>query len=239
MIIEKILYSLPYTRLFLLTLGYFLFLYFAIGPLFQYICKVLYRKKLLEKIAPGEVSKEQLSFEIGHSLRSIILFGFSGIPIIYLIRKGSITLLPDTIVNIITGIIILTIWNEIHFFIVHRIMHLPFFMRKVHAVHHRSVVPTVYSVYSFHWFEAVLLSTVPLTIAPFVPLCALSIALYPLASILLNYAGHCNYRFGNGTGPSWKTFGTRHAEHHFKRSKNYGFATHLLDWLYSFNINKK
>jgi sterol desaturase/sphingolipid hydroxylase (fatty acid hydroxylase superfamily) len=112
-------------------------------------------------------------------------------------------------------------------------MHLRLFMRSVHAIHHRSVVPTVYSVYSFHWFEAFLLSTVSLIIAPFISFCPLAIGLYPLVSILLNYAGHCNYRFGSGKGPAWQVLGTRHAEHHLKQSKRYGFASPFLDWLSS------
>lgn len=175
-----------------------------------------------------------------HSMLSIIIFGFSSLPLIYFIRTGAITMLPDTALNIVAGTVLLNIWNEVHFFIVHRIMHLPFFMKNVHLIHHRSAVPTVWSVYSFHWFEALLLSTVPLTIAPFVPLSPMAIALYPLSSIVLNYSGHCNYRFGSGDGPSWKLLGTRHAEHHYKRRQNYGFATDVLDWLYSnFNPRKK
>ncbi|NQY09838.1 MAG: sterol desaturase family protein [Flavobacteriales bacterium] len=168
-----------------------------------------------------------------HSLKSVLIFGFSGLPIVYLIRSGDITLLPNTFLNVVIGIALLTAWNEIHFFVVHRIMHLPFFMRNVHIIHHTSKTPTVYSVYSFHWFEALLLSTVPLTITPFVPFSIMAIFLYPLASILLNYAGHCNYRFGKGTGASWKLFGTFHNEHHAKGKKNYGFASDLLDKLNS------
>jgi lathosterol oxidase len=239
MFIERILYSYSYIQLYFLTTAYFLLLYVGLAPLFLYACKVLHRSNLLQKIAVGDVSREQIRFEMSNSVRSILIFGFSVWPLIYLIRQGIITLIPNSVLNVLVGLLILTVWNEIHFFVVHRIMHLRYFMQHVHAVHHRSVVPTVYSVYSFHWFEALLLSTVPLTIAPFVSFSPLAIALYPLASILLNYAGHCNYRFGEGTGPSWKILGTRHAEHHFRRRKNYGFATPFLDWLHALYTHKK
>jgi sterol desaturase/sphingolipid hydroxylase (fatty acid hydroxylase superfamily) len=89
------------------------------------------------------------------------------------------------------------------------------------------------SVYSFHWLEAVLLSTVPLTIVLFLPLSFISIAIYPLTSILLNYSGHCNYRFGNGIKNSWKLFGTLHNEHHYKNKDNYGFVLQLFDHIIS------
>ena len=229
--VHFILYESSYLTLYGLVTAYFLLLYFGLAPVFLEACKFLSRKKIVHKIINKEVSEKQIRWEILHSLKSIFIFGFSAFPIVYLIRSGTISLLPDTTFNIFLGIIILTVWNEIHFFAVHRLMHLPFFMRKVHLIHHKSNIPTVYSVYSFHWFEALLLSTVPLTIAIFVPFAPIAIFLYPLASILLNYAGHCNYRFGNGTGQSWKLLGTNHNDHHARGRKNYGFASDLLDKL--------
>ncbi len=239
MFIEKLLYSYSYAQLLLFTTAYFLVLYFGLAPLFQGICSFLHQKKLLQKISTRPVSRGQVRFEMMNSLRSIIIFGFSSWPLIFLIREGRITLLPDTVPNVIIGLAVFTLWNEIHFFVIHRIMHLPYFMRRVHAIHHRSVTPTVYSVYSFHWLEALLLSTVSLTIAPFVAFSPVAIGLYPLVSVLLNYAGPCNYRFGSGHGPAWKVLGTRHAEHHLKQSRNYGFATNILDWLSSLMATKK
>ncbi len=132
---------------------------------------------------------------------------------------------------------LLTLWNEVHFFVVHRLMHFDFFMRHIHFIHHKSRIPTVYSVYSFHWFEAFLLSTVPLTILPFIPFSIVAVFIYPFVSILLNFAGHCNYRFGNGKRDQWLNFGTAHNTHHTKGRKNYGFALNFLDKLFS-RLNK-
>ena len=106
-------------------------------------------------------------------------------------------------------------------------------MRNVHYIHHKSRVSTVYSVFSFHWLEALLLSTIPLTIVPFIPFSIVAVFIYPLVSILLNFAGHCNYRFGDGKGTSWKLFGTYHNEHHSRGRKNYGFSLNFLDKLFS------
>lgn len=229
--LNNFLYNYTYTTLFGLSFVYFLVLYFGIAPLFDSVCKVLHTKKIVHQIVQKEATKKQVLFEIKHSLKSIFIFGTSIIPIVYLIRLGVITFLPNTIFNVLLGLVILNLWNEVHFFIVHRVMHLPFFMKNVHYIHHQSKVPTVYSVYSFHWLEALLLSTVPLTITLFVPLSPIAIAIYPLVSVLLNYSGHCNYRFGNGTGKSWYLFGTHHNEHHFKNRKNYGFLSPFLDYL--------
>jgi Delta7-sterol 5-desaturase len=238
-IIYDIMYEYSYFHLYLLVFLYFMFLYFVVSQVFLSICKFLYKKGLLNKIIDKEPSKNQVKKEIRFSLLSILVFGFSGIPIIYLIRKGIITMLDDTFINIIIGVLFLSIWNEIHFFTVHRVMHLPFFMKKVHHIHHQSKIPTVYSVYSFHWLEALLLSTVPITIIAFVPVSPLVLVAYPFASILLNFAGHCNYRFGNSQGATWKLFATHHNEHHFKFRKNYGFASNLLDKLHNLIFNKR
>jgi lathosterol oxidase len=228
-LVDNILYEYSYPQLYVLVFLYFIFLYYALAPVFLWGCKLLSSKNIVHKIVDKEVSQKQIHLEKKHSLKSILIFGFSALPVIYLVRINALVLLPDTTINIIIGILILTIWNEVHFFVVHRIMHFPFFMKNVHAVHHKSIIPTVYSVYSFHWLEALLLSTVPITIVLIIPLSPIAIFLYPLASILLNYAGHCNYRFGDGQGADWKLFGSHHNDHHVKFTKNYGFASNLLD----------
>ncbi len=177
-----------------------------------------------------EVSKKQIRFEIYHSLKSIFIFGFSILPIIYLFRNGKIIMLPNTTSSIFIGLIVLIFWNEIHFFIIHRIMHIPFFMKNVHRVHHKSKITTVYSVFSFHWLEALLLSTVPITIIPFFAFAPLAIFIYPFISILINFSAHCNYRFGNGK--KWQLIATQHNQHHYNLRKNYAFALNKLDHLY-------
>ena len=231
--IENILSNYSYFILFGLSFGYFIFLYFGIGTLFLFACKILESNNIINKINAEEISKKQTVFEIKHSLKSIVIFGFSIIPIIYLVRVGEIDLLSNTWSNVLIGIIILSIWNEVHFYVVHRIMHQKFLMKHVHSIHHQSKTPTVYSVYSFHWFEAFLLSTVSLTIIPFIPISILAVFLYPLVSILLNFAGHCNYRFGEGKGDSWRLFGTFHNEHHRRGRRNFGFTLNFLDQLFS------
>ncbi len=232
-LIENILYEFSYLTLSAMSFGYFMVLYFGVGTLFLLSCKSLESMKVLQKIESKALEKKQTNFEIAQSMQSIIIFGFSVIPIIYLIRKDFIVLLPNTWPIIFLGIVLLTIWNEVHFFIVHRLMHFNFFMKHVHFIHHKSRIPTIYSVYSFHWFEALLLSTVPLTILPFIPFSIVAVFIYPFVSILLNLAGHCNYRFGQGKGNYWVNFGTAHNEHHTKGRKNYGFALNFLDKLYS------
>lgn len=188
---------------------------------------------LVEKISDRPYSREQLWYELRHSLLSIIVFGFSPLPLAFLIRNGQIQTLENTAGNVLMGILILTLWNEIHFYIVHRIMHLRVLMKHVHAVHHRSVVPSVFSVYSFHPLEAFLLSCVLLTLAPFCPLPTAALMFFPVVSILINFMGHSNYRLALKNAPKWLLFATKHNDHHGKAGREYGFMTNFMDALFT------
>lgn len=230
---ENIIFTYSFWALFALTVGYFLILYFGVGTLFLGICKFLEKRNILEKIEKRVIKKKQIGFEIKHSVQSIIVFGFSILPIAWLIRTGKVELLPNTVFNIVIGLVILTLWNEVHFYLVHRLMHTKMMMKNFHFIHHKSTIPSVYSVFSFHWVEALLLSTVPLIIIPFIPFALFAVFLFPLVSILLNFSGHCNYRFGKGKGEGWMLLGTHHNQHHAQRRKNYGFALNFLDKIFS------
>tara|TARA_B110000211_G_C14059853_1_gene545018 strand:+ start:254 stop:961 length:708 start_codon:yes stop_codon:yes gene_type:complete len=231
--INHIIWELSLDKLFLISTVYFLFLYFIIGSLFLKICIWLSSKGIASKIIQEDIHSKQHKFEIKKSLISILIFGFSSLPVVYLIRNNSAELLPNTIFNITIGLLILNIWNEVHFYIVHRIMHLPWFLRNVHYIHHQSKISTVYSVFSFHWLEALLLSTLPITIICFVNFSPIAIFLYPLTSILLNFSGHCNYRIGKKKETNALAFGTRHNQHHYQFTKKYGFVSGLLDKLFN------
>lgn len=236
-LINYLLHQFSYTQVYLLTVVYFMVLYFGVGKLFLMGCNYLTQRNIVQQIVPSTNADKNKLFEIKHSFKSIVVFGFSGVAMVYLIRTNVVELLPETLFNTLSGIVILTLYNELHFYLVHKLLHLPVLYRTIHKIHHQSKIPTVYSVYSFHWVEALLLSTVPITIAPFYTFSATALFIYPLASILLNFAGHCNYRFGNGLGDSWKLFSTRHAQHHYKNSAKFGFALNLFDKL--FPTNKK
>lgn len=238
-ILAYIFKEATYPEIFGSLVMYFLFLYFGLGNLFAKSCRVLAAAGYLEKINPRPVSKAQRSFEIRHSLISILNFGISGVLVIYLVRKELVQLLPDSVLTLVGGLVLLTIWNEVHFFLVHRLMHRPFLMRRVHWVHHRSRVPNIYSVYSFHYLESLLLSTVQLSIMPFVRLSPLTITLFPVVSLLLNLAGHCNYRVKPALLPTWLHFATRHNQHHHRNSPAFGFATPVLDLLFNAKSKRK
>jgi len=219
--------------LFGMTLAYFAFLYFGLGYLYWKICRLGLTQGWMEKINDRPYSKQQLLFELRQSLISIVIFGFSAFPLAFLIRKQLIHPGEPTWTNILLGLVMLTFWNEIHFYIIHRIMHLPWLMKKAHYIHHRSVVPSVFSVYSFHPLEAALLSSVLVTIAPFYPFPTAALMLFPTVSILINFSGHSNYRLVLKTKRKWLLFATKHNDHHGKAGPEFGFMTNFMDYLFT------
>lgn len=225
-------YNASFLEQWLLSVSYFLLLYFGLGWVFKFLLNAFEARNWIYKIDRRPVTRQQIYYEIRHSLYSIFIFGFSAWPILYYVRSGAITLAATNGFNFILSIIGLNLYNEIHFFVIHRIMHLPFFMKHVHRIHHRSLVPTLTSVYSFHPLEALLLSAVPLCLSWMVPLEPLAIMVYPVSSIVLNFSGHCNYRFWKMPGPKFFRLGTRHNEHHTRGKSHFGFASSLLDNLY-------
>ena len=236
---EKLLYSFLNTRsyfeVYLLTTSYFLFLYLVIGQLFLWVCNQLAKKGLLVKIYDRQDLLKNRNLEIKNSLVSIFLFGLSGVAFVYIIRNNIARLIPDSPLNILIGLLVLNIFNEVHFYIIHRLLHIPLLYRRIHYVHHRSKVPTIYSVFSFHWLEALLLSTVPIVIAPFVSFSLIAVILYPLTSIIINFIGHCNYRFPDGNCLNKLSLGTKHAKHHYLNRGNFGFALPIFDFLFPHN----
>lgn len=233
------LFSMSYFEQYFYVLFYFLALYFLLGPLFLGVCRALRSQGILEKIVHQKIAIWQLRYEVFWSFKNILIFAATGIPIVYLLRRGIVDIVPNSLWNVVWGLLLLSLYNEVHFYLVHKLLHKPFFFKRVHYVHHRSKVPTIWSVFSMHWFEGLLLSLVPLIVILFVPLAPLAIVLYPMLSILLNFSGHCNYRFGKGKSPFWLTWATRHNAHHHKKGRTYGFALPLMDKIFNKKTSDK
>lgn len=134
-------------------------LYFGISMLFKLTISCLIKRDLASKIVLSKKFPNQLKHEILHSLYSVLIFALYGLLIIVLIRKGILDVHFKLDYFIFIDLVILIIWNEIHFYLCHRIMHTQLLIR-LHAVHHKSKVVTPFSTYSFHPIESVLNGTV-------------------------------------------------------------------------------
>jgi len=179
-------------------------------------------------LAPG-----QLRREFAQSGLSILLFGTGMVFPWGLLQLGWARLYPDAGAGrIALEILLLVAWNDVHFWINHRLLHTRA-LRRFHLPHHRSVVTTPFSTYSFHPVEALMLGNVillPMMLHDFSFWSLLSV---PLFSLFFNCVGHANYDFFTRVPYShWFAASRRHHLHHACYGGNYGFQFTFMDRLF-------
>jgi sterol desaturase/sphingolipid hydroxylase (fatty acid hydroxylase superfamily) len=127
----------------------------------------------------------------------------------------------------------LVVWNDVHFYAIHRLLHTRWLFQRVHREHHRAIRPTSFSTYAMHPAESLLLGTVMVCVQPFHAFSLATLLLFPLVSIALNNVGHSSYDFVPGAS-GWHPLSgaVRHERHHRLVAGNYGFLFPALDrWL--------
>ena len=94
---------------------------------------------------------------------------------------------------VLASVLLLDLLHDTYFYWAHRLLHVPFMLRHVHYLHHRSQRPTSFSGYSFHWVEAVLVFMPYPLETLLLPLHARVHRLYHLYTIVLHVGGHCGH----------------------------------------------
>ncbi len=176
----------------------------------------------------------QIADEVRRSLVSVLVFAAYGVVTVFADRAGVVEIRWwETPGRFALDLLLLTIWNEVHFYGCHRLLHTKWFYRHVHVAHHRSLVATPFSTYSFHWFEATLLSSVMILLLLVYDLGIGAVLVFPLISLALNSIGHMNYAvFPQRPVNALLAGCRRHALHHSRNVGNFGFYLPWLDrWL--------
>lgn len=208
----------------------FLLLYFsfAVGA-WAFTRRILLPLRIGDIVERRGLRKGQIAEEMRHSLVSIVIFGAYGALTFEAWRYGFVTIDFDASwPRIVTDTAILVVWNEIHFYATHRLLHTRWLFRNVHRVHHESAVPTAFSTYSFHWIESILLGSVMILAMLVHPFSALALLALPIISLLLNTIGHWNYDlFANRAGI--RSASVEHTAHHIRVDGNFGFYLPFFD----------
>ncbi|WKK59888.1 sterol desaturase family protein [Sphingobacterium sp. BN32] len=215
---------------------FFSLLYFLGAAITDYLVK---RKEPDLKKIVNASKKGQRAKEIRNSLISILVFSIQAILFQQLFAMGIFQVGFDQPWNCLWEIPVLFLWNEVHFYCMHWLLHRKWMIRNVHRVHHWSVEPTAYSIYSFHWVEAFMLGTViffPLFVHNFQIYSLLSL---PLMSLLVNLLGHCNHELSDESDPSsFSKYTFRHSMHHKYGKGNFGFMLPWIDQLFGTQLPK-
>ena len=202
--------------------------FFAIYTLFASLAWALARW-LCRPIERREVRPAQLTSEQRNSLRSIVLFGMGMVVPWGLLQLGWADIAGHaTLPEIVLDGVLLVLWNDLHFYGMHRLLHARF--RKLHGLHHQSIAATPFAAYSMSAGEALLLGSV-------MPMAMLvhdfsieSLALLPVWSICINVLSHANCDlFPRARATSLLRFIRHHQHHHSHYHGNYGFLFIQLD----------
>lgn len=210
-----------------ITVIYFLFLYF----LFTVPAYFIFTKgSRFQNFQKKPFRTGQISTEIRRSMVSILMFGVLAFPMYKGLESGFLKIdFEFSLVTFLLESFALFLWNEIHFYVIHRAYHLKVFYR-FHADHHFSHVPSPFSAYSFHWSEGFLLGAVMPIIMCFHDFQAASLMTLPLMSIMMNVLGHSNVDFfPERPMESLLSFSKRHSLHHKIPHSNFGFFLPYFD----------
>ena len=124
----------------------------------------LLAKQVNRPIENRLVTSKQLTTELVNSIRSIVLFDLGMILPWWLIQNGYASIIAKArIVQILFECVAIVLWNDIHFYVVHRLLHTKFKwlnLKPAHITHHKSIAATPFAAYSMSVNEALMLSSV-------------------------------------------------------------------------------
>ncbi|MGB4812591.1 MAG: sterol desaturase family protein [Methylophilaceae bacterium] len=191
------------------------------------IAKVVNRPISLKPLHANQIRKE-----IIQSLRAILIFGVGMLLPWLMLKKGFTSIIVEANVAVIFAEgLALIIWNDIHFYGMHRLLHRRF--KKAHGIHHQSIASTPFSAYSMSITEAVLLGSVMPLAMLFHHFSLQALLFLPVWSIFINTLAHSNCNlFPKASANSLLGFIKHHQDHHSYYQGNYSFFFPQLDrWL--------
>lgn len=224
----------PSWKVFLVAFAFYALTYLVITASGELLVKwVLRPLGIGRRLEPRDPHRGQVRNEILRSMVTCAMFALTTAVAHRLLLTGFYRLRwsrPAWQIGIeIAGLIV---WNELHVYVLHRLMHTRWLLRNVHVIHHRSHSPTAYSVYSVHWIEGILMSLVT-------PIAMLvhdfqfhSIVIFPVLSLMMNVLCHWNHDLFPNLAPNrWLAMAQRHGMHHTNAHGNFGFTMALFDRL--------
>ena len=176
--------------------------------------------------------------EVLRSLETFCVFALVGIGVFFLRKHGWTRVYMDIHRHgwgyFVASVLFAIVAHDTYFYWTHRLLHLPWLYRYVHAVHHRSKNPIPWAAFAFHPVEAfVHAAIVPVLLVtiPFNPWAIFAFLLYMTGMNVLGHlgfelypAGAVRHAFGK-----WHNTATHHNQHHRKPRGNFGLYFNAWD----------
>jgi sterol desaturase/sphingolipid hydroxylase (fatty acid hydroxylase superfamily) len=130
----------------------------------------------------------------------------------------------------------MVLMHDTYFYWTHRLMHIPWLFRWIHATHHRSTNPTPWAAFSFHPGEAIIEAGIIVLIVITIPCHPWAIGVFLLYMTTITVMGHLGYeifpsRFRKSSIGQLQNTATNHDVHHRHSRYNYGLYFTFWDRL--------
>lgn len=215
--------------------------YFVIAGLpFLLFYKVFSGRFGTSKIQDRQADRKDFFREILHSMQTTMVFTVIAMLVLFTPLKHH-TLIYDklsdyTVWWVPLSLILSLIIHDTYFYWMHRLLHHKKLFRLTHLVHHKSVNPSPWASYSFHFFEAWTEGGVLILLAFVLPMHQLTIILFTISGFIINVYGHLGYeiaprRLRNSIWFEIFNTSTYHNMHHSKFKGNYGLYFRVWDRL--------
>ncbi len=220
--------------------------YFLLAVAFAVLVPVLYRIGWAYRRVQGHwATRRQYTLEILRSLRSILVYAVLAAVILILIKGGYIPY-PSTslgTLQIIGMTALIIIAHDAYFYWTHRLLHLPWFFRHFHSIHHTSHTPTPFTGTSMSFAESIMQASFFTVFAVLFP-ATLPAFPYALAIMMIvSVWGHCGMELlPTGFPSTWVgriiNSATLHDAHHKGAvGKNFGLYFQVWDRLMGTHYN--
>lgn len=218
----------------LMTLRYFVIAGVPFLLFYIFFPSKVQRFRIQQRVA----AKKDFIREIWQSMQSTLVFTIIAFIVLYTPVKHY-TQVYDHINShpvwyIAVSLVLSLIVHDTYFYWMHRIMHHKALFKIFHLVHHKSVTPSPWTSYSFHFLEAIVEGSILFVLVLIMPMHAVTVGLFTVSAFIINVYGHLGYE----TMPLWfrrsvlfefVNTSLHHNLHHSKFKGNYGLYFRVWD----------
>jgi lathosterol oxidase len=131
-----------------------------------------------------------------------------------------------SILYLVLSIPLTLLIHDTYFYWIHRLLHVPWWYKKFHRLHHTSINPSPWAAYAFHPVEAVLEAGIVPLLLLIMPMHPISFFSFITLMLWFNVYGHLGYEvfpravYTHPIG-RWLNSGVYHNQHHERFQGNY------------------
>ncbi len=221
---------------FISSLRYFLFTGLFFGVFYTFFKTKFEASKIQDKKA----TKKDFYREIFQSLQSNLVLTFFAL-LVFFTPLRDYTLVYTSaftypLIWIPVSLLLCLVVHDSYFYWMHRILHDKRIFRFTHLVHHKSINPSPFTSYSFHFLEAITEGLVIFIIVFLIPIHPITLIAFGLISFIMNIYGHLGYEimpksFRNSYLFEIINSSVYHNLHHKKFNGNYSLYFRFWDKL--------